>query len=80
MYLYLGVKTETIIFGYHKSFSKFYRNLSLNGNGYRKYGIGRKNQNPKQKRFECLPTFLDITVFIRYFTVGNKFSIFTEKY
>jgi hypothetical protein len=38
------VKTEMVIFGYHESFSKFYRNLGLNGNGNRKYenGIGRK--------------------------------------
>jgi hypothetical protein len=49
------MKTETIFFGYRKSFSKFYRNLDLNGNGngYRKYGngIGRKNRNRKGKRF-----------------------------
>jgi hypothetical protein len=45
------VKTKTVIFGYRESFSKFYRNLGLNGNGYRKYGngIGRKTRN--QKRF-----------------------------
>jgi hypothetical protein len=50
------VKTETVFFGYRESFLKFYRNLGLNGNGYRKYGngIGRKNQ--KRKRFEPLPT------------------------
>jgi hypothetical protein len=56
----LGVKTETIIFGYRESFSKFYRNLGLNGNenGYRKYGneIGRKTRNRKRKRFGSLPT------------------------
>jgi hypothetical protein len=56
----LGVKTETIIFGYRESFSKFYRNLCLNrnGNGYGKYGneIGRKTRYRKRKRFESLPT------------------------
>jgi hypothetical protein len=55
IYLYLaqalGVKMETIIFGYRESFSKFYRNLGLNGNR-----IGRKTRNRKQKRFESLPT------------------------
>jgi hypothetical protein len=51
-------KTETVIFEYRKSFSKFYRNLGLNGNGYRKYGngIGRKTRNRKHKRFGSLPT------------------------
>jgi hypothetical protein len=56
----LGMKTETIFFGYLESFSKFYRNLGLNGNGngYRKYGngIGRKNWNRKRKRFRLFPT------------------------
>jgi hypothetical protein len=54
------MKTETVIFGYRKSFSKFYRNLGLNGNGngYRKYGngIGRKTRNRKRKQFGSLPT------------------------
>jgi hypothetical protein len=52
------MKTETVIFGYRKSFSKFYRNLGLNGNenGYRKYGnrIGIKTRN--RKRIGSLPT------------------------
>jgi hypothetical protein len=55
---YLGVKTETVNFGYRESFSKFYRNLGLNGNGngYRKYGNGIGRKNRKQKRFSSLPT------------------------
>jgi hypothetical protein len=51
---------ETVIFGYRGSFSKFYRNLGLNGNGngYRKFGngIGRKIRNRKRKRFSPFPT------------------------
>jgi hypothetical protein len=56
--LRLGMKTETVIFGYRESFSKFYRNLDLNGDGYRKYGneIGRKNRNRKRKWFRLFPT------------------------
>jgi hypothetical protein len=58
--VYVGMKTKTVIFGYRESFSKFYRNLDLNGNGigYRKYGneIGRKNRNRKRKRFRLFPT------------------------
>jgi hypothetical protein len=61
--MHLGMKTKTVIFGYRKSFLKFYRNLGLNGNenGYRKYGnrIGRKTRNRKWKRFGSLPTVSD---------------------
>ena len=78
------MKTETVIFGYRESFSKFYRNLGLNGNenGYRKYGneIGRKTRNRKHKRFGSLPTIFGNYRFIRNFTVGNKFGIFQKKY
>ena len=80
----LGMKTETVIFEYRESFSKFYRNLGLNGNGngYRKSGNGicRKIRNRKRKRFSHFRPFPEITVFIRYFTVGNKFGIFQKKY
>jgi hypothetical protein len=71
MHQRLGMKTETVIFGYRESFSKFYRNLGLNGNGngYRKSGNGLVLFRP----------FPEITVFIRYFTVGNKFGIFQKK-
>jgi hypothetical protein len=74
------MKTETVIFGYRESFSKFYRNLDLNGNGnsYRKYGneIGRNNRNGNGLGF--FRPFPEITVFIRYFTVDNKFGIFQK--
>jgi hypothetical protein len=78
------MKTEMVIFGYRKSFSKFYRNLGLNGNenGYRKYGngIGRKTRNRKRKRFGSLPTVFENYHFYSVFTVGNKFGIFWKKY
>jgi hypothetical protein len=80
---WIGMKTETVFFGYRESFSKFYRNLGLNGNGngYRKYGngIGRKTRNRKRKHLGFFRPFPEITVFIRYFTVGNKFGIFFRK-
>jgi hypothetical protein len=62
----VGVEMETVIFKYQESFLKFYRNLGLNGNGYQKYGNG----------LGLFSLFSVITVFIRYFTVGNKFGIF----
>jgi hypothetical protein len=77
----VAVKTKTIIFEYWESFSKFYRNSGLNGNGncYRKYG----NRIDRKIRIEnglgLFRSFPEITVFIRYFTVGNKFGIFLEK-
>jgi RNA recognition motif-containing protein len=75
---------EKIIFVYQESFLKFYRNLDLNGNrnSYRKYGnkIDRKTRNRKRKWFESIPNVFENYIFIRYFTVGNKFSIFSEKY
>jgi hypothetical protein len=78
------MKMETIIFGYRESFSKFYRNIDLHGNGnsYQKYGneIGRKNRNQKRKHFRLFPTVFENYRFIRYFTVGNKFGIFSGKY
>jgi hypothetical protein len=75
-----GVKTKTVIFGYWEPFSIFYRNLGLNGNGnvYRntktkpveKLGIGNG--------LRLFRPFPEIIVFIRYFTVGNKFGIFQK--
>jgi hypothetical protein len=73
-----------VIFGYRELFSKFYRNLGLNGNGngYRKYGnesvekLGIRNENG----LGLFRPFHEITVFIRYFRVGNKFGIFLENY
>jgi hypothetical protein len=38
--------------------------------------LGIKNGNG----LGLFQTFLEITVFIRYFTVVNKFGIFSEKY
>jgi hypothetical protein len=78
------MKTETVIFGYRKSFSKFYRNLGLNGTetitknteteSVEKLGIGNENG------LGLFRPFPEITVFIRYFTVGNKFDIFLKNY
>jgi hypothetical protein len=72
------VKTETVIFGYRELFSKFYRNLGLNINSYRKYGnrIGRKTHN--RKRFGSLPTIFENYYFYLVFNVGNKFGIFQK--
>jgi hypothetical protein len=76
------MKTKTVIFRYRKSFSKFYRNLGLNKNGYRKYGneIDRKIGIGNGNNLTLFRPFPKITVFIRYFTVGNKFGNFSGKY
>jgi hypothetical protein len=61
-----------VIFGYQELFSKFYRNLGLNENGYRKYGNGIGNG------LDLFRPFPKITIFIWYFTVDNKFCIFQK--
>jgi hypothetical protein len=73
---------EIVIFGYRESFSKFYRNLGLNGNrnGNWKYENGISRKNGIGNGLALFRPFSEITVFIRYFTVGNKFGIFLEKY
>jgi hypothetical protein len=70
---------ETVIFGYRKSFSKFYRNseVNINGNGYQKYGNKISRKNRKQKRFESL---LTVSGNYHFYIVGNKFGIFQKKY
>jgi hypothetical protein len=77
----VGVKTETKNFEYWESFSKFYRNLGLNGNGYRKYGniIGIKIRIENVNNLGLFRQFPEITIFIRYFTIGNKFGTFQGK-
>jgi hypothetical protein len=75
------MKTEMIIFKYRESFLNFYRNLGLNGNSYRKYGngIGRKKTGIENENgLGFFRPFPKIAVFIRYFTVGNKFDIFQK--
>jgi hypothetical protein len=37
-------------------------------------------KNRKRKRLGLFRPFPEITIFIRYFTVGNEFGIFSEKY
>jgi hypothetical protein len=61
--------------------SKFSSKRKRNRNGYRKYenGIGRKNWNQKRNGLALFRPFPKITIFILYFTVGNKLGIFSEK-
>jgi hypothetical protein len=61
---------ETVIFGYRESFSKFYQNLGLNRN---RNEIGKKIGNGNS--LALFLSFPKIIVFIRYFTVGNKFGV-----
>ena len=78
--MWLGLKTKTKIFDYRESFSRFYRDSSVNENenGYRKYE--NKNgifiRNWKWKRFQPLPTIFEnyhiyLVIYRRYYRIWS---------
>jgi hypothetical protein len=70
-YSSIGVKKKTVIFGYRELFSKFYQNLVLHRNSYKKYGnkIDRIIENGNSWSH-----------FRPFFTADNEFGNFSKKY